>query len=185
MQISRDIKTAHIILLHKKRDKEKVEIYCPVSNLCSPSKAFEKNMLQDLQDKETLNSVDQHKNHREQLYSASGRALRHLDWKEESYKRAIPDQWEAYEVCLWFYGMYHQMVPEEEWIRSKLNQLHNSGSNVFNFVSNSRTKCGFNIHSNCLKLLNGKIGKDWIDLTKTLYKARCKETFINAPLIHW
>jgi hypothetical protein len=35
------------------------------------------------------------------------------------------------------------------------------------------------------QLLNGKIGKDWIDLTKNLYKTRCKETFINAPLIHW
>ena len=39
--------------------------------------------------------------------------------------------------------------------------------------------------SNRLKLLNGKIGKDWIDLTKNLFKARCKETFINAPLVHW
>ena len=132
------------------------------------------------------------KNYRDQLYSASGRALRHLDWKEDSYKRlhkkfkrAIPDQWEAYGLSLWFYDMYHQMVPEEEWIRSQLNQLHNSRSIVFNFVSNNRTKCGFNLPSNRLKLLNGKIGKDWIDLTKNLYKTRCKETFINAPLIHW
>ena len=51
-------KTARIIPLHKKGDKEKVENYRPISNLCSPSKAFEKRLLQDLQKRESLNNVD-------------------------------------------------------------------------------------------------------------------------------
>ena len=51
-------KTARIIPLHKKGDKEKVENYRPISNLCSPSKAFEKLLLQDLQKRESLNNVD-------------------------------------------------------------------------------------------------------------------------------
>jgi hypothetical protein len=37
---------------------------------------------------------------------------------------------------------------------------------------------------NRLGLLNGKIKKDWLDLTKSLYKARCKEIFIDAPNMH-
>ena len=77
------------------------------------------------------------------------------------------------------------MEPKEEWIQSQLNQLQNSRCNTFNFVSNNMTKCGFNMPSNRLGLLNGKIKKDWLDLTKSLYKARCKEIFINAPLIQW
>ena len=132
------------------------------------------------------------KTFRDQLYSASGRALRHLDWKEESYKRlhkkfnrAGPNQWEAYGLSLLFYDIVNQMLPEEEWIRSQLNQLHNSRCNTFNFVSNNLTKCGFNMPSNRLRLLNGKIEKDWLDLTKGLYKAKCKEKFISAPLLDW
>jgi len=132
------------------------------------------------------------KNYRDQLYSASGRALRQLDWREESYKRlhkkfkrAVPIQWEAYSLSLLFYDIVNHEEPEEEWIQSQLNQLQNSRCNTFNFVSNNMTKCGFNMPSNRLGLLNGKIKKDWFYLTKNLYKARCKDIFINAPLIHW
>jgi hypothetical protein len=51
-------KTARIIPLYKKGDKEQVENYRPISNLCAPSKAFEKLLLQHLLKKETLNNVD-------------------------------------------------------------------------------------------------------------------------------
>jgi hypothetical protein len=61
----------------------------------------------------------------DQLYSASGRTIRQLDWREESYKRlhkkckrAVPKQWEAYSLSVLLYDIANHMEPEEEWIQS-------------------------------------------------------------------
>ena len=132
------------------------------------------------------------KSFRDQLYSASGRALRHLDRNEESYKvlhkkfkRAVPSQWEAYQLSILFYDIYNRKSPEDEWIFSQLNQVHNNRFKTYNFVSNNITKCGFNMPSNRLRLLNGKIEINMIDQSKPLFKTKCKEIFINAPLVQW
>jgi hypothetical protein len=52
------------------------------------------------------------KNYGDQLYSASGRTIRQLDWREESYKRlhkkfkrAVPKQWEAYSLSVLLYDI--------------------------------------------------------------------------------
>ena len=51
------------------------------------------------------------------------------------------------------------------------------------FQTNNKLKCGMNCMWNRFKSITNEIDKQWVDLTRDVYKTKCKKRLITEKLI--
>ena len=123
------------------------------------------------------------------LFSASGAALRLLDknlsFKElhKKYNRATPTQFQKYTTAVSLYDLIKKEIPEEEWINLQFNIQNDRRNTRLSFQTNNKLKCGINCMSNRFKSITNEIDKQWVDLTRDVYKTKCKKRLITEKLI--
>jgi hypothetical protein len=123
------------------------------------------------------------------LFSASGAALKLLDrdrsFKElhKKYNRATPTQFQKYTTAVSLYDLIKKEIPEDEWINLQFNIQNDRRNTRLSFQTNNRLKCGLNCLSNRFKSINNEIDKQWIDMSRDVYKTKCKKRLITEKLL--
>ena len=127
---------------------------------------------------------------KQQHLSASASALiiciRNFDWMisfdqlHYMAKRVTPTQIMNYKHALLLFKIYNGKDCERDWIDLNFNQNFNRRSNLFNCIDTSLSKIGKNIASNRIRLVNGKIPFDWLNLTLNSYKIKTKELLLKT-----
>jgi endonuclease/exonuclease/phosphatase family metal-dependent hydrolase len=126
---------------------------------------------------------------RTKLFSASGAALRLLDrdrsFKElhKKYNRATPTQFQKYTTAISLYDLIKKEIPEDEWINLQFNIQNDQRNTRLSFQTNNRLKCGLNCMSNRFKSITNEIDKQWIDMTRDVFKTKCKKRLITEKLL--
>ena len=123
------------------------------------------------------------------LFSASGNALKLLE-KDASFKdlhkkynRATPTQFQKYSTAVSFYDLIRREIPEEDWINLQFNIQNDRRNSKLTFHTNNNYRCGFNCLSNRFRSITNEIEKDWTELPRDMYKARCKKRLITEKLL--
>ena len=123
------------------------------------------------------------------LFSASGAALKLLDrdrsFKElhKKYNRATPTQFQKYTTAVSLYDLIKKEIPEDEWINLQFNIQNDRRNTRLSFQTNNRLKCGLNCLSNRFKSIKNEIDKQWIDMSRDVYKTKCKKRLITEKLL--
>jgi len=123
------------------------------------------------------------------LFSASGAALKLLDknlsFKElhKKYNRATPTQFQKYTTAVSLYDLIKKEIPEEDWINLQFNIQNDRRNTRLTFQANNKLKCGINCMSNRFKSITNEIDKQWVDMTRDVYKTKCKKRLITEKLI--
>ena len=123
------------------------------------------------------------------LFSASGAALKLLDrdrsFKDlhKKYNRATPTQFQEYTTAVSLYDLIKKEIPEDEWINLQFNIQNDRRNTRLSFQTNNRLKCGLNCLSNRFKSINNEIDKQWIDMSRDVYKTKCKKRLITEKLL--
>jgi exonuclease III len=123
------------------------------------------------------------------LFSASGAALKLLDrdrsFKElhKKYNRATPTQFQKYTTAVSLYDLIKKEIPEDEGINLQFNIQNDRRNTRLSFQTNNRLKCGLNCLSNRFKSINNEIDKQWIDMSRDVYKTKCKKRLITEKLL--
>jgi hypothetical protein len=123
------------------------------------------------------------------LFSASGAALKLLDkdmsFKDlhKKYNRATPTQFQKYTTAISLYDLIKKEIPEDDWINLQFNIQNDRRNTKLSFQANNRFKCGLNCLSNRFKSITNEIDKQWIDMTRDVYKTKCKRRLITEKLL--
>jgi hypothetical protein len=123
------------------------------------------------------------------LFSASGVALRLLDRDmsfralHKKYNRATPSQFQKYTTEISLYDLIKNEKPEDEWINLQFNIKNDERNTKLSFHVNNRLKCGMNCLSNRFKSITNEIDKQWLDLTRDVFKMKCKKRLIIEKLL--
>ena len=123
------------------------------------------------------------------LFSASGAALRLLDRDmsfralHKKYNRATPSQFQKYTTAISLYDLIKNERPEDEWINLQFNIKNDQRNTKLTFHVNKRLKCGLNCLSNRFKSITNEIDKQWLDLTRDVFKMKCKKRLIIEKLL--
>ena len=132
----------------------------------------------------SLNAVSKQK-----LLSASANALKLCSMsnpQDTSYislhtmcNRAIPEKIMLYKHAIELYKLYNTQTVTAEWTNLNFQQNFNGRVNKFLISSTSQTKVGKNILTNRLVCINNKISLDWLNLSLTAFKLKCKSLFLK------
>jgi hypothetical protein len=123
------------------------------------------------------------------LFSASGAALRLLDRDmsfralHKKYNRATPSQFQKYTTAISLYDLIKNEKPEDEWINLQFIIKNDERNTKLSFHVNNRLKCGLNCLSNRFKSITNEIDKQWLDLTRDVFKMKCKKRLIIEKLL--
>ena len=126
---------------------------------------------------------------KKKLFSASGNGLRLLERDtsftelHKKYNRATPTQFQKYTTAVSFYDLIQKEIPEEDWIGLQFSIQNDRRNTRLSFQSNNTYRCGLNCLPNRLKSITNEIDKDWVNLTRDVYKMRCKKRLITEKLI--
>ena len=93
-------------------------------------------------------------------------------------KRATPTQIMNYKHALLLYKIFNNKLYSKEWLALNFQQTYNARTDTLNIVDTSRIKIGKNSATNRLKLINGKITFDSLNLSWNSYKIKCKIVFL-------
>jgi hypothetical protein len=108
-------------------------------------------------------------------------ALRLLDinlsFKEvyKKYNRATPTQFQKYTTAVSLYDLIKKEIPE--WINLQFNIQNDRQNTRLSFQTNNKLKFGINCMSNRFKSITNKV-----DLTRDVYKTKCKKRLITENL---
>ena len=94
-------------------------------------------------------------------------------------KRALPMDFSKYRLAIQLHKIYNGSTMNDDWIDMNMQQNFNARNIKFHITNMSRLKIGINMLCNRLKVLNGKINLDWLNLSLTSYKLKMKEIFLS------
>ena len=127
---------------------------------------------------------------KQQLLSASARALRictpnynNLMSYEQIHainKRATPNQMMLYKHSLLLYKIWNDAIYSKDWLALNFQQNFNLRCNKVMLYETSNCKVGKNLSPNRLKVINGLIEFDWLNLSSNSYKINCKKLFLSC-----
>ena len=121
----------------------------------------------------------------QQLLSASSSALKMITNNYDPLisfnqlhsfnKRATPNQIMNYKHSLLLHKVYNNRLYSKEWLSLNFQQSFNARTQTVNVVDTSKLKIGKNDAVNRLKIINGKIKYEWLNLSWNSYKIKCKQ----------
>jgi hypothetical protein len=127
--------------------------------------------------------------HFNRLYSQSGRSLKLIN-KEWSYRvlhvsfsRATPKIFSLYQTCINYYDLLHsqaQLEVEENNLQNVT--LNNRRNRMLTFVRINRSRAGLNSIANRLRSVTNMLDKNWIHLSRDIFKSTCKKYIIQSQL---
>ena len=74
--------------------------------------------------------------------------------------------------------IFNNQMYSKDWLSLNFQQTFNAQNNTINIVDTSRLKIGKNIAINRLKIINGKILYDWLNLSWDTFKVKCKNLLL-------
>ena len=127
--------------------------------------------------------------HKQQLMSVSARALKvcmskpdpMISFKKihEINKRAKPTEIMLYKHSLLLHKLYNEMQPNVECLNLHFQHQFSARQNRFSVSKTNKIKVRENILVNWLAVINHQIPLDWLNLTHTTYKIKCKEKYLK------
>ena len=124
----------------------------------------------------------------QQLLSASATAIKmisscydeHISFNQihAINKRATPKMFMEYKHSLLLYKIYNDNFYAKDWLSLHFQQTFNARESNVKLIDTSRLKIGKNIMINRLRVVNGKICYDWLNLSFDTYKFKCKKLFL-------
>ena len=97
----------------------------------------------------------------------------------EMNKRAMPQLFMLYKHSLLLHRIYNSQATNAEWIDLIFFQCFLSRSNLVGIVKGNQLRVGLNIAVNRLTLINHKLQLEWLNLSYTQFKIKCKEKFLS------
>ena len=100
----------------------------------------------------------------------------------KKYKRALPEMWGNYMTAC---ALHHVLVTQSPSIIVNgltNNVLHERRRQGTKFTRSNEKKIGFNCLFNRVQFVTGKMNFNWMDLSPTLLKSKCKQLFIMDAL---
>ena len=94
-------------------------------------------------------------------------------------KRALPENMCLYKHALMIHKMLRNDLCDDEMRNLNFQLADNERATKLNFIRIQKYDVGKNILLNRLHVLNGKIDKNWINLSIDSYKVKCKELFLT------
>ena len=126
---------------------------------------------------------------KQQLLSASARALRictpnynnlmSYDQIHAINNRATPNQMMIYKHALLLYKIWNEPIFSKEWLSLNFQQNFSARGTQVKIYKTNNLKIGKNLAVNRLKLINGLIEYQWLNLKFESYKIQCKSKFLN------
>ena len=83
-----------------------------------------------------------------------------------------------YKHSLLLYKIYNDNFYAKDWLSLHFQQTFNARESNVKLIDTSRLKIGKNIMINRLRVVNGKICYDWLNLSFDTYKFKCKKLFL-------
>ena len=84
----------------------------------------------------------------------------------------------AYRHSLLLFKIFNDLSYSKDWLSLNFQLFFNARNQTVNVWDTSRIKIGKNLAINRLKLINGKICYDWLNLSFKSYKVKCKSLFL-------
>ena len=94
-------------------------------------------------------------------------------------KRATPSQILLYKHSLLLFKIWNTDTYSQEWMTLNFQQNFNSRNSTVMIFDNSNLKVSKNLPTNRLKIINGLINFDWLNLSMNTYKIKCKHMFLS------
>ena len=95
-------------------------------------------------------------------------------------KRATPKQMMLYKHSLLLYKIWNDAIYSKDWLALNFQQSFNLRCNKVKLYETSNYKVGKNLSPNRLKVINGLIEFDWLNLSSNSYKINCKKLFLSC-----
>ena len=92
--------------------------------------------------------------------------------------RATPLAFMQYKHSLLLHRIYNFEAPKAEWLGLNFYQRFSGRHNCFGIIKSNQLRVGLNIAVNRLSLINDKIPLEWVNLSYTGFKIKCKEKFL-------
>ena len=126
---------------------------------------------------------------KQQLLSASARALRictpnynnlmSYDQIHSINNRATPNQMMKYKHSLLLYKIWNVPIYPKEWLALNFQQNFSARGTQVRIFETNKLKIGKNLTVNRLKLIDGLIKYEWLNLGFESYKIKCKNIFLS------
>ena len=126
---------------------------------------------------------------KQQILSASSKALmlstpnyHNLMSYEQIHainKRSTPKQILMYKHSILLYKVWNDSLYSKDWIALHFQQNFNERCSTVKLFDTSNCKVGRNFSVNRLKIINGLIEFDWLNLSINTFKIKCKSLFLN------
>ena len=125
---------------------------------------------------------------KKQILSASAKALFMItpnfnnsishDQVHSLNNRATPNQIMIFKHAILLYKIWNEKVHSKEWMALNFQQNFNERNNTVNVFETNNLKVGKNLPVNRLKLINGLINYEWLNLSANSFKVLCKREFL-------
>ena len=125
---------------------------------------------------------------KKQILSASAKALFMItpnfnnsishDQVHSLNNRATPNQIMIFKHAILLYKIWNEKVHSKEWMALNFQQNFNERNNTVNVFETNNLKVGKNLPVNRLKLINGLINYEWLNLSANSFKVLCKRKFL-------
>ena len=85
-----------------------------------------------------------------------------------------------YKHSLLLHKICNEPIYSMDWLDLDFQQNFNERRAKVMIFDTSRRKIGKNLSTNRLKIINGLIKQDWLNLSMNLYKIKCKLLFLQT-----
>ena len=96
-------------------------------------------------------------------------------------KRALPDDMCTYRHAIMLHKLMRSELCDNEMMWLNFQIVDNARSKTWSFTMRQNFDVGKNILINRMHILNGKVDKNWLNLSIDTYKIKCKEKFLKTP----
>ena len=76
------------------------------------------------------------------------------------------------------YKTFKDRTPPNDWMTINFSVINTPRQTMFAVNQNNRLKVGNNVLANRFWFVNGKVNLEWLNLSFSLYKVKCKELFL-------
>ena len=127
---------------------------------------------------------------KQQILSASARALfivtpnynnvhvMSFDQVHSLNNRATPSQMMSFKHAILLYKIWNDQNFSKEWMALNFQQNFNERRLTVNVFETNNLKVGKNLPVNRLKIINGLIKYEWLNLSMNSFKVLCKRFFL-------
>ena len=123
-----------------------------------------------------------------QLLSASAATLKMITFNYDyfisfvqthtSLNRATPKMFMAYKHALILHRVFNNSSNSNDWLSLNSQLIFNARDQFVKVVDTSKLKIGKNLTVNRIRIVNGNIMYDWLNLSFETYQLKCKSIFL-------